>query len=532
MSVQPVLIDGQWRRSQGKVQFAAVDPSTGEELAERYPVSPWDEVEEAVAAAARCFRIVRTWPGARFARFLEEFARLIEERGDSIVEAAHKETALPIAPRLKDAELPRTLQQMRQAAEAAREGTWRRPIIDSRLNIRSQFGPIGPVVVFGPNNFPLAFNSISGGDFVAAVAAGNPVIAKAHSSHPTTTRLLAEAAHEAAVNTEMPPGFVQLLYRTSHEDGCRLVSHPLVGATGYTGSRSAGLVLKEAADRAGKPIYLELSSINPVFILEGALAERTEDIADQFTASCLLGTGQFCTNPGLVIVPQSERGETFLQAVRRRFEEKKPGTLLSVGVREHLAEAVRRLIEAGAELVCGGRAVEGPRVCFQNTLLRVSGDRFLENPAVLQTEAFGNASLFIFARDVDQMVQIAESLEGNLTGSLYTHTQGADDDAYDRIVPALRKRVGRLLNDKMPTGVAVTAAMNHGGPFPATGHPHFTAVGIPTAIPRFAMLECYDNVRPSRLPPELQDKNPTGRLWRLVDGVWTLGDVKPATPKD
>ncbi len=527
MSVQPVLIDGQWCASRGKDVFSAVDPSTGATLDERYPVSPWEEIGRAVEAAARCFREVRTWPGARFARFLDEYARLIEQRSDAIVEAAHRETALPVVPRLKDAELPRTLQQMRQAAEAAREGTWRRPIIDSRLNIRSQFGPIGPVVVFGPNNFPLAFNSVSGGDFVAAVAAGNPVIAKAHSSHPTTTRLLAEAAHEASVNTEMPPGFVQLLYRTSHADGCRLVSHPLIGATGYTGSRSAGLVLKEAADRAGKPIYLELSSINPVFVLEGALAERAEEIADQFTASCLLGSGQFCTNPGLVVVPQSERGEKFLQSVRERFEKADSGTLLSAGVREHLAASVQKLIEAGAELVCGGHAIEGPRICFENTLLRASGDRFLENPAALQTEAFGNASLFVFARDVDQMAQIAEVLEGNLTGSLYTHSQGADDDAYDRIVPALRKRVGRLLNDKMPTGVAVTAAMNHGGPFPATGHPHFTAVGIPTAIPRFAMLECYDNVRPSRLPAELQDKNPTGRLWRFVDGSWTLGDVKP-----
>ncbi|RMG32246.1 MAG: aldehyde dehydrogenase (NADP(+)) [Planctomycetota bacterium] len=527
MSVQSVLIDGRWRASSGRRTFRAVDPATGEELAEEYPISPWEEVEEAINAAARCFRIVRTWPGARFARFLEEYAKGIEQRVDAIVAAAHRETALPVTPRLREAELPRTLSQMRQAAEAAREGSWRRPIIDSRLNIRSQFGPIGPVVVFGPNNFPLAFNSVSGGDFVAAVAAGNPVIAKGHSSHPTTTRLLAEAAQEAAETTEMPPGFVQLIYRTSHEDGCRLVSHRLVGATGYTGSRRAGLVLKDAADRAGKPIYLELSSINPVFVLEGALAERSEQIADEFTASCLLGTGQFCTNPGLVVVRQSELGEQFLAQVRERFESSSPGTLLSAGVREQLASSVRRLVEAGAELVCGGHVLEERRFCFENTLLRVTGERFLENADVLQTEAFGNASLFVFARSVDQMVEIAEILEGNLTGSVYTDTSGTDDDGYDRIVPALRKRVGRLLNDKMPTGVAVTAAMNHGGPYPATGHPHFTAVGIPTAVPRFAMLECYDNVRPSRLPPELQDKNPTGRLWRYIDGTWTLGDVKP-----
>jgi len=525
MTVQKILIGGEWRESAGKETFQAVNPNTREPLPEKYPVSSWDEVDEAVRAAANAFETVRNWPGERFAAFLERYAEHIEQRAEELSETAHQETALPVSPRLKGVELPRTTNQLRQAAAAARDGGWALPTIDSQTNIRSMYAALGPVAVFGPNNFPFAFNGMSGGDFAAAVAAGNPVIAKGHTSHPGTSRLFAEAAHQAAKETDMPPGFVQLIYRTSHADGARLVSHPLLGATGYTGSRSAGLKLKEAADNAGNPIYLELSSINPVFILSGALDERLEDIADEFTGSCLLGTGQFCTNPGLVVLPPGERSQDFVEAVANRFSEVPVGTMLSAGVEKNFESGLKKLVAAGAEVVTGGKQGGGDGFCHQNTLLLTTGSTFLEDPEALQTEAFGNSSLLILAENDDQMTAIAEQLEGNLTGCIYSHSGGDDDATYDRIVPAIRQHVGRLLNDKMPTGVAVSPAMNHGGPFPATGHPGFTAVGIPASLRRFAMLQCFDNVRPHRLPPALQDKNPTGHLWRFVDGEWSTGDV-------
>lgn len=525
MGVQPVLIDGAWSASSGTQTFQATNPATQEPLPELYPVSPWEDVDRAVRSAAAASREMRGWPGERFASFLENYADRIESRAAELVVTANQETALPIEPRLKLAELPRTANQLRQAAAAARDGSWAMPTIDSTNNIRSMYGPIGPVAVFGPNNFPLAFNGISGGDFAAAVAAGNPVIAKGHPSHPGTTRILAEEAQRAAQETDMPRGFVQLIYRTSHEDGRRLVSHPLMGAIGYTGSRRAGLALKEAADQAGKPIYLELSSINPVFILPGALEERLDDLADQFTGSCLLGAGQFCTNPGFVVLPAGDKAESFIQAVKRRFENSAVGTLLGDAVQKSLAAGLQQLQQAGAALVTGGATGGGAGYSYRNTLLRVDGVRFLERPEALQTEAFGNGSLFVVASDADEMCRIAEVLEGNLTGAIYSDAAGQDDPLYDRLAPAVRVRVGRLLNDAMPTGVAVTPAMNHGGPYPATGHPAFTAVGIPAAIHRFAMLQCYDQVRPHRLPPLLQDKNPTGHTWRSIDGHWTQDDV-------
>ncbi|MEZ6065110.1 MAG: aldehyde dehydrogenase (NADP(+)) [Planctomycetaceae bacterium] len=520
-----VLIDGQWRASVGTQTFQAINPATRGTIERQFPVSPWSEIEAAINAADAAFRQTSGWSGDRFAEFLEQYAAGIESRADLLIATANEETALPVEPRLKTAELPRTIGQLRQAAAAAREGSWRLATIDTAANIRSMLAPIGPVVVFGPNNFPFAFNSIAGGDFAAAIAAGNPVIAKGHSSHPETTRLFAEAAQHAAEATGLPAGFVQLIYRCSHEDGAKLVAHPKVGSCGYTGARHAGLYLKEAADKSGKPIYLELSSINPVCILPGALDERLTALVDEFAGSCLMGAGQFCTNPGLVLLIKGGAADQFIDQVAVKFQAATPGTLLGPGVEQSLRAGIVALQRAGAEVVVGNQPGDPQRCCHANTLLKVSGAAFLENPHGLQEEAFGNCSLCVVADDVAQCVEILNHFEGNLTGCIYSDTQGSDDAAYAAIEPVLRRKVGRLLNDKMPTGVAVSPAMNHGGPFPATGHPGFTAVGIPASLRRFAMLQCYDGVRQDRLPGELGDRNPTGKLWRSIDGAWTQGDV-------
>ena len=526
METEPVLIAGKWREIKDAVAtFSTTNPMTKQPLQQTYPISSWSEVEETLVAGAEAAAALREVAPAALADFLDAFAEGIEARTDAIAALAHLETGLALEPRLRSVELPRTTDQLRQAAAATRERSWCNATIDTARNIRSMHGPLGgPVVVFGPNNFPFAFNSVSGGDAAAALAAGNPVIAKANTGHPGTTRLLTEAAFEAVEATGMPTALVQLLYRTSHADGARLVSHPLVGATGFTGSRSAGLQLKAAADAAGKPIYLEMSSVNPVFILPGALEERLEPIADELFASCSLGTGQFCTKPGLTLLLASQRSEAFLEAVATRFEAP-AGVLLGRSGLRTIGAAVAQLQEAGATLVVGGEEVAGPSYRYANTLLRVSGEAFLSQPEALQTEAFGVVSLVVLAEDLSQLQEIARQLEGNLTGSFYTHTGGADDALYDQLAPIVRQKVGRLLNDKMPTGVAVSPAMNHGGPYPATGHPGFTAVGIPASMLRFGALHCYDNVRHHRLPTELQDRNPTGKMWRFIDGKWTQQDV-------
>ncbi len=462
----------------------------------------------------------------QIAHFLKACANRIEARGEELVELASLETGLAEEPRLGSVELPRTINQLHQASSAVLDRSWCRATIDTQTNIRSKYGSLGgPVAVFSPNNFPLAFNSIGGGDFAAAIAAGNPVLAKANPGHPGTTKIFAEAAFEALQTTELPHATVQLLYHFQPEDGLKLVSHPLLGATAFTGSRAAGLRLKEAADRAGKLIYLEMSSINPVFILPGAVKERLDEIAMELFQSCTLGSGQFCTNPGLVILLHDESGEALLQEVSRLFQSVPAGILLNAQVLEDIDGAIECLQKHGAEIVTGGKKMNTTGYCFANTLLRVSGEDFKKNPRALQTEAFGPVSLFVFAEDENQIVEIADLLEGSLTGTLYSHSKHEDNSLYQRIEPVLRPKVGRLLNDKMPTGVAVTPAMHHGGPYPATGHPGFTAVGIPSSLLRFAALQCYDNVRQVRLPVELHDKNPTGKMWRIIDGEWTQRDI-------
>ena len=520
--MQKILINGQWVAADATKSFHATNPSTAEPLAEEYPVSSWSDCDKALDAAAAAAGIMAELPRDQIAKFLETFADRIEARADDLVDMAHAETGLPKSPRLADGELPRTTGQLRQAAAACREGSWQLATLDTATGIRSHYAGLGPVAVFGPNNFPFAFGSISGGDFAAAVAAGNPVIAKANSSHPGTTRIFAEEAQAAADATGMPPGAVQLLYRTSHADGEQLVADPRLGATGYTGSRHAGLKLKAAADAAGKPIYLELSSVNPVVLLSHAIANRSAELVDEFTGSCLMGSGQFCTNPGLVVLEDNEQGQQFVQNVAEKFQGAPTGTLLSAGVAQSLAENLNTLVAAGAQVKAGNESVDESRFTYANTLLTISGEQFLADPEKFQTEAFGNCSLFVLAQGVDEMAAIVDQLEGNLTGCIYSDAEGADDEAYDALAPRLRRKVGRLLNDKMPTGVAVSPAMNHGGPYPATGHPGFTAVGIPGSLLRFAALHCYDNVRPHRLPAALSDQGPSG-MWRLIDGQWVCG---------
>jgi NADP-dependent aldehyde dehydrogenase len=524
MALQAVLIDGKWRPAQANGAFRAENPATKSPLSEEYPISSWDDCDAALTAAHAAAAALRSMPVEAIAQFLDLFADAIEQHRESLVEMAHAESALPKAPRLGEVELPRTTNQLRQAAAAAREGSWCSPIIDTKNNIRAYFAPLGPVAVFGPNNFPFAFNSVAGGDFAAAIAAGNPVIAKANTSHPGTTRLLAELAYQSSQQAGLPAATVQLLYRTNHQDGERLVSDARLGAIAYTGSRSAGLKLKAAADAVGKPIYLELSSVNPVVILPGMLAERFEEMVTQFVGSCLMGTGQFCTNPGMVLLVNNANTARFIQTVAEKFSAAPIGTLLSQGVRTNLQRGIETLIAAGAKVLTAETTTDPNRYCHSNTLLSVSGLDFISNPHALQTEAFGNASLFVVCEDVPELCAVLDRLEGNLTGCVYSATSG-EDATYEQVAFHLRPKVGRLLNDKMPTGVAVSAAMNHGGPFPATGHPGFTAVGIPTAIHRFGMLQSFDNVRPARLPAILQDKNPGNRAWRCIDGEWTKRDL-------
>jgi NADP-dependent aldehyde dehydrogenase len=283
------------------------------------------------------------------------------------------------------------------------------------------------------------------------------------------------------------------------------------------------LHLKKAADEAGKPIYLEMSSINPVIFLPGALAEDEERLARELADSCLAGAGQFCTSPNLILIWAGENAEGFLSTVARTFAERAPQPLLSHSGQQQIQAGVHALAGSGAQIVTGGHVAEGSNYRYSNTLLRVKAREFLARPHELQREVFGNVTMAVTVDDISALVSILELLEGNLTGTIYSAKSGADDAIYSRIEPLLRRRVGRLLNDKMPTGVAVSPAMHHGGPFPATSHAGFTSVGIPAALTRFAVLQCYDGVREDRLPAVLRNAIDNPNTWRSIDAAWVRG---------
>ncbi|WP_324726046.1 aldehyde dehydrogenase family protein [Actomonas aquatica] len=527
MGNQPLLIDGEWIAASADADFFnASAPATGESLPEQFPVSPWSQLDHLLTSAARDARELAQTSPVQLASFLEAYADAIVTHTDELATLASRESGLPADARFVQVEIPRTLKQLRDAAACARDQNWRQPVIDTTANLRTQLEPLAkPILVMGPNNFPFAYNGIAGGDFAAAIATGHAVIAKAHPAHPGTTQRLAELAHEAATTTGLPSATVQLFYHCSNEDGLRLASDPRLGAIGFTGGEKAGRAIKAAADATGTPAYFEMSGVNPVGILPGALRERPTEIARAFCESSLLGVGQFCTNPGLVLTTDSAGLDRYLERVRATFAEHTSGPMLTAALPRELDDAVQGLLDAGATLVARGPAPSADGFYPRPAVLRVDARTYLADPARFQREMFGPASLLVVARDADELRTVYEHLDASLTGSLYSAADGNDDALYDELVARLAPRVGRLLNDKMPTGVAVSPAMMHGGPFPAGGHPGFTAVGMPASLRRFGALRCYDHVRPHRLPPTLQDRSPFPALWRCIDGTWTLGPV-------
>ncbi len=522
----PVLIDGSWRRyASVSGPFTSKDPATGRGLA-KYPISGWDELDQALTAAEAAYKRLEVTDPTKIARFLDTLANHLDMNADELVQTAVAETALSRV-RLQEVEVPRTVLQLRQAARSVASRSWRDPILDPEAHIASFLAPIpGAVVVIGPNNFPFAFNGVGGGDFAAAVATGHPVIAKANPGHPGTTRMLAEIARLALRDADLPSATVQLVYAIEHDDGYRLVADRRVAATAFTGSRSAGLRLKAAADAAGRPIYLEMSSLNPVVLLPGALRERMAQIASDLSESMLAASGQFCTSPGLLFV-QASVTDQFIRELGNRLAAAPIEPLLGDRVRDELIAVVDYLERNGARVVYRSRAPK-PMTGYPTTLLMLDGSEFEGTPTTFQREAFGNAAVIVRYNSIEQLGSCLSKLEGNLTGSIYVSGR-SDEDDYARISPILRECVGRLLNNRMPTGVRVVPAMNHGGPYPATGHPGFSAVGIPVSFRRFAMLQCFDNVDDHRLPPELQAANPLG-VDRTVAGRVTQNPIQWGRP--
>lgn len=495
-TVYPVLVAGRWRPSVDPVgTLTAFDPKTGDPLPGAYPVSSRSELAELAQAGREAAEELEATPTAQRARFFALYASAIDRDREALAAVAHQETALPVSPRLVEVEIPRTTRQLRMAAEVLRDDAWRGRVVDAAAGLRSEYYPLGaPVLVVGPNNFPFAFNAVSGGDFAAALAAGNPVIAKAHPGHPETSRRLAVLCADCAAETGLPGGTVQMFYHCTPEDGLSLVREGTLGAVAFTGSREAGLRLKAAADAAGVLFYGELSAANPVFMLPGALEERSADLARELFASVTLGCGQFCTRPAVVVVPAGERAARFLEALRAHVDASASQVLLGASVRDRFLASCAALVAAGARQTATGRRTADRGFAVEAALFETDAPHFLNAPAACQQEAFGPMTLVVTARDDAEMLAVARALEGTLAASVYVTP--ADAALYRRLRPLLVRRCGRFVVNRMPTGVTVSPAMHHGGPWPATTHPGFTSVGLPRAMQRFLALKCFDGVAP------------------------------------
>lgn len=498
--------------------FTAFDPTTGDPIGPSFHSATMEELEKAARLADDARLKYAAVPPNERANFLRAVADNIEALGETLIKRASLETALPNA--RFEGERARTCGQLRMFADLLDEGSWVDARIDHAIpsrqplpkpDVRSMLRPIGPAAVFCASNFPLAY-SVAGGDTASALAAGCPVIVNGHTAHPGTAELIGLAVSKAVRDCEMPEGAFSLLFSAGYEVGQALVRHPAIKAVGFTGSRKGGRALMDIAAARPEPIpiYTEMSSVNPTFILPNAVKERGDDIAKGLHASVTGGVGQFCTKPGLVFLP--EDADRFISDFRSQIEATAPSPLLTEAIQSSYTTASeKRQSEVEAFYENGPSGLTGFAV--NPSVFETNAVTFLDTPD-LNEEIFGPTTLLIRSDDREQLLLIARSLEGQLTASVHGTEQDLID--YADLIAILETKAGRLIFNGFSTGVEVCPSMVHGGPYPATSDGRSTAVGS-RAITRFARLVCYQNFPQSSLPDELRDENPLG-IWRMVDG--------------
>jgi NADP-dependent aldehyde dehydrogenase len=499
----------------------AFNPATREELQPTFNGGTVGDVDAACKLAEDAFNPYRAVGLEQRAKFIEAIAQGILELGDLLVERVMSESGLPRA--RVEGERGRTVGQLRLFASLAREGRWLNVTLDSalperkplpRADLRSQKIPVGPVAVFGASNFPLAF-SVAGGDTAAALAAGCPVVAKSHPSHLGTSELVGRVIQKAVADCGLPEGVFSLLVDSSTVVGEALVQHPAIQAVGFTGSRRVGRILVALA--AGRevpiPVYAEMSSINPVFLLPAALKLRAESIAQDFVDSLTLGTGQFCTKPGIVIGLAGEDFNRFCVAAQTNVAAKPATTMLNAGIHTAYYKGVTQRAAERTIKTLGGWEDPADDCKGQPTLFSTTASHFLQSPDLLE-EVFGPAALLIECSNSDELIAAAKYIDGQLTATLLLEQD--DIPLAQELLPILERKAGRILVNGFPTGVEVSYAMVHGGPSPATSDNRVTSVGA-MAIERFLRPICYQDMPDALLPEPLRNANPLNLL-RLVDG--------------
>ena len=511
-----------------KEVMRSTNPAMMKEIEGEFHKATSEEIDAALEKATEAFRTYKNSAGIIRAKFLRKIADNILALGDPLIERAMAESGLPKG-RI-EGERGRTIGQLRMFADLVEEGSWVEASIDTAIpdrqpfpkaDIRKMLVPVGPVVVFTASNFPLAF-STAGGDTASALAAGNPVIVKAHESHLGTNSMVAAAIQNAAMSTKMPDGIFSSLNGTGVELGQALVKHPLTKTVAFTGSYRAGRALFDAANQREIPIpvFSEMGSINPVILLPKAVENRNEALATQYVGSVNLGVGQFCTNPGLLIGMENAHLNSFIKHLVNGFEKVTPSTMLNENVCKNYEAGKANLLELAGVKMEGVSSDEGNNSTGRPTVASVSASDFLKNKN-MQEEVFGPFTLVVKCQSEEELMEVVLNMQGQLTATV----MGEDDEFanYYHVIDELKEKAGRVSFNNVPTGVEVCHSMHHGGPFPATTDSRFTSVGT-GAIKRFARPLCYQNWQSNVLPLELKDEN-LREIWRLVDGEWTKNPI-------
>jgi len=521
MELEGVHLIGNTRIRSGYNKYYAHNPKNDKEIGPAYANATEKDVNRAVMLAKQSFQSFKKKSEFERASFLRTIGKEINHLGNELINYCHEETALPI--KRLEGERARTVAQINMFADLIEEGSWKGSRIDtikkeegasSEIDIRYYHIPLGPVGIFGSSNFPLAF-SVAGGDTISALAAGCPVVFKAHFAHPGTSEMVGKAILQAAVKTNMPEGVFSMLHGYSNKVGMAIVTHPYIKAIGFTGSFLGGKSIFDAAVNREEPIpvYAEMGSINPVFFLPGILKEKSLELAQGYVNSITLGNGQFCTNPGISFLFESSESDLFIDKTRELLNKISHGTMLTKNIQKNYNQAIANFsaLKNVKHLTNNHENIIGAKPHLFLTNIKT----YLDNQK-LSMEVFGPSSLIVQVKKKTELMEAIKKFKGFLSISI--HGTKEDFSEFKEIFSYLEDKAGRLIINGFPTGVEVCSSMNHGGPFPATTDVHATSVGT-AAIMRFVRPIALQNFPDKLLPDELKDDNPL-KIWRLKNGEW------------
>jgi len=515
----PILVNGEWREASFPVSsFRAINPVTARILPDNFPVSSFLDLDEMLQAEENSRAAIEAITFEQRSEFLTNLAARLRQNAEELCQTANAETGLSTS-FLLEHELPRMQQQLLDAARFCLDRSWRNITIDSRNNIRSlRVALNGPVVIFGPACNPFSLNSCGGNDFACAIAAGNSVIAKSNPVYPLTSLKLARLIHETAREKNFPVSFFQFFFHTTADLGYRLASHPMLGALAFTGSRKAGMSLKESADHSGNQSFISMTGMNPVVILPGAIAGQKAEIARKLTDAVLLNEGQTCARPSPVFIVENKESSGLIRSIVDEFNAGTCRPLLSDLVAHAADSQVSSFIRLGARKLTRKEFYQPNPFVYPYTVLHLDLKTWLKQAAQFQEEVFGPVIMFVTLENDLQFSEAIKPLYACCNLSVFAGISESDDHILKTIGPLLRRKAARLLFDRLPAQQVASQALVTGGGFPVSNHPECTFSGMPAAIARFTRIQCHDGFTQAHLPEDLRNDNAAAGILKLVDG--------------